>query len=237
MKTGVRTELGTTASLAAFLQWTSHYAQSPLTAVAGYLDMLGDPKHRAQRTELLSQAQAATSRVQQVLMSIAALHRQLESASVTNQVDAIDKILVRAVQSSGMRIHTPRQRTVPLVCIEGGAAFDGLGLLFAALKAELHVAHVEVRYRQRGSEFIVHLGFAKQGHNCSSVLFALCAMPDDRYPLVEGRYSGLATAVVLMRAAGLRCVMRPRSTRRTDVYLHARLPQQLSLVDMGSDLG
>lgn len=199
--------------------------------------MLGEPKHRGQRAELLSQAQAATARVQQVLMSITALHRQLESAGVTDQVDAIDNILTQAIRTSDLRVNSPRQRTLPLACVDGAAAFDGFCLLFAALKVELRVARVEVRYRQRANELVMHLGFAKQSHSCQSMLAALCTMPDDRYPLVEGRFSALATAVVLLRAAGLRCVLRPRNKRRTDIYVHMRLLRQLSLVDMGSDLG
>jgi len=55
--------------------------------------------------------------------------------------------------------------------------------------------------------------------------------------LVDGRYSALATGVVLMRSAGLSMVVRPRGPRRSDVYLHARLLRQLRLVDLSSDLG
>lgn len=237
MNKRVSTRLSTTTSQAAFLHWTSHYLQSPLAAIAGYLDMLGDSKHRAQRAELLTQAQAATSRAQQVLGSIVALHKQLERSGAVSQTDAIDSVLMRATQFSGLRLSTPRQRTLPLACMVGDTAFDGLCLLFTTLKVELGVARVNIRYRQYGDELIVHLGFAKQTRDLRDVLGSLCALPKGRYPLIEGRYSPLATGVVLMRAAGLRCVSRPRSPRHTDLYIHMRLLRQLSLVDMVSDLG
>lgn len=229
--------MSTTASQAAFLHWTSHYLQSPLAAIAGYLDMLGDARHKGQRTELLTQGQAAAHRAQQVLSSIVALHKQLERDDATGQVDAIDSVVIRAAQLSGLRTASSRKRTLPLACITGDAAFDGLSLLFTALKAELGVARVTIDYRQHGDELIVHLGFGKQSRALSAALLALCAVPEGRYPLVEGRYSALATSLVLMRAAGLRCVLRPRSVRHTDVYIHVRLLRQLSLVDMANDLG
>ena len=199
--------------------------------------MLSDVRHRAQRTELLTQGQAAAHRAQQVLSSIVALHKQLERNDLSGQVDAIDSVVIRAAQLSGLRIASSRKRTLPLACIAGDAAFDGLCLLFTTLRSELGVARVSIDYRQHSDELIVHLGFGKQTRVLSEALLSLCAVPEGRYPLIEGRYSALATGLVLMRAAGLRCVMRPRSVRQTDLYIHVRLLRQLSLVDMTSDLG
>jgi hypothetical protein len=225
--------------MAAFLHWTSHYLQSPLAAVAGYLDLLSDTSFRSRQDELRRSAQAAASRAQQVLGSVVVLHKQLErSDGVGNGETAhIDTLLTRAVEVSGLRMSTIRQRTLPLACIEGETAFDGLCLFLGALATELGAARVTVNYRQKADALVVHLGFAKRSAVVDDILYGLSSLPPERYPLIDGRYSALAVGVVLLRAAGLDMVVRPRGPRRSDIYLHARLLRQLSLVDPSSDLG
>ncbi len=239
MKKRVRPQLSTTASMAAFLHWTSHYLQSPLAAVAGYLDLLGDASFRLRQDELRTSAQMATSRAQQVLGSIVALHKQLERREGTSSGEAahIDILLARAIKASGMRMSTTRQQTLPLACIENETALDGLSLMLGALTYELRAVRVAVSYRQKGDTLVIHLGLSKRSAATDDILFGLSSLPPDRYPLVDGRYSALATGVVLMRSAGLSMVVRPRGPRRSDVYLHARLLRQLRLVDLSSDLG
>jgi hypothetical protein len=225
--------------MAAFLHWTSHYLQSPLAAVAGYLDLLGDASFRLRQDELRTSAQMATSRAQQVLGSIVALHKQLERREGTSSGETahIDVLLARAIEASGMRMSTTRQQTLPLACIENETAFDGLSLVLGALTHELGAVRVAVSYRQRGDILVIHLSLSKRSATIDDMLFGLGSLPPDRYPLVDGRYSALATGVVLMRSAGLSMVVRPRGPRRSDVYLHARLLRQLRLVDLSSDLG
>ena len=224
--------------MAAFLHWTSHYLQSPLTAVAGYLDLLAEASFQDRQEELRHSAQVAASCAQQVLGSVVALHKQLERSTTSKaQTAHIDDIVARASIASGLRMSSPRQHTVPLACVAGESAFDGLCLVLGALGGELRVTQLSVSYRQKADTLVIHLRLPKRSPAIDDVLFGLSKLPTDRYPLIDGRYSALAVGVVLLRAANLRLVVRPRGSRHSDLYLHARLLRQLSLVDMVSDLG
>lgn len=225
--------------MAAFLHWTSHYLQSPLAAVAGYLDLLGDTSFRLRQDELRTSAQMAASRALQVLGCIVALHKQLERREGVSSGETahIDVLLARAIEASGMRMSAYRKQTLPLVCVAGETAFDGLSLMLGALTHELGAARVSVSYRQKKDTLVVHLGLSKRSAVIDDILFGLSSLPPGRYPLVDGRNSALAAGVVLMRSAGLSMVVRPRGPRRSDIYLHARLLRQLRLVDLSSDLG
>ncbi len=228
---------GSTASQAVYLHWLSHYLQSPLTALTGYIEMIGDRTFTGKQTEMVAQARAGAQRAQQVLNSIVALHRQLERGSTNDEVVSIDSLLNRVARVLNVEFAVERTRSLPSVCLGEETAFDGICLLLDALRLELGSRKFHVTYRQRSSELVIHIGIKKRKQMLADILKALSLLPTDHYPLIPGEYIGLATGVVLLRASGCAMVVRPASARCIDMYLHVRLLRQLSLVDITPDLG
>ncbi len=226
-----------TGSYGAFLHWISHYLQSPLLAVAGYLDMCDDRAYARHRAAILDDAKLAIQRSQWVLTSLALLHRQLDPQPSRQSTATVEKFLARVAQEAEIKLMTQRTRVLPIACVDEEAVVDALVLLLRAINQPLGRKSILTSYRQKGSELVVHFGIAKGWREHTELLKGLVGLAPDRYPLAPGQYTPIAAAWVVLRSQGVRVVVRPRKRASLDLYLHVPIMQQLSLVDISSDLG
>lgn len=228
--------MSTTASFGAFLHWQSHYLQSPITALSGYLGMIGDPKHVGNQVEALDQARAAAGQSQFVLSSIVALHKRLSRAEQGRSSVALATVMQRVAVSTDIKLKLQRTRALPVVSLDQDAVLDGMSLLMTSLKQAMGPVSVHVDFRQHKDELILHVGLRKTKPGLSDLLKALARI-EHRYPLAPGEFIPLSAAFVLLRDGGMRLVVRPVAEGRLDLYFHCQIMQQLSLVDLAADLG
>ncbi len=211
----------------------SHYAQSPLSAIHGYLDMLGDTSYRKLHPTIIRDAQTAAERAQHVMRSIA-LAQKHYNASAELSPGRLDELFARLSAATGIRFVGLRKRPLPLVMVGYDALSEGL-LLMVRQFTQPNARRVVVRFEQRKTDLIVHLDWQRVNREQYEYLCQLTRLGSDRYPLAPGEFMSLATGFVLLRSAGARMVTR-QHVRRRSVHLHLAIIQQMSLVDVSAEL-
>lgn len=218
-----------TMSYGGYLHWMSHYAQNPLSAIAGYLDMLGERQYKAQQQEIVSSTRHAAARTQALLSSIELAHRYM-GADLDVIASRVDTLFTHLASHTGARLAVKRIRPLPLVLVHYDALRDGLAQLVSEL-TKVAQKTVRTQFTQRGQDVRLSLYWDKAKIEKFELLKGLAALSYDRYPLVPGEQIPVAAAFVALRASGARIVVRQHDGA-WGVHVHLLVATQLSLVDI-----
>ena len=221
-----------TDSVGRFLHWSTHYVQSPVAAVSGYLEMSAQTKTILATKDMVTQAQLGVEQVRHILSGVVLTHTYLQHSPLERSASELRSCLVSTSIMSGLDYKVHRKEALPSVIVQQELFCASLGLMCADILRRLGGQRLNLRFRQRGDEMIVHIAFPRHNRDLTGLLQYLVSLPIGNFSLAPGEYLPLVAAVSILRQAGAHIVLRPRSLGRIDLYLHLQIARQLRLEDM-----